>query len=910
MAASLPPVDLSKTKSLVPDYYYVIVVAGQSNTCYGEGQAFPDTYDSVHPRIKQLARRTNTKTSSTTGNVACSYNDIIPLDWCPHGVEDMAARGHAAAIAADARQYGCVSFAQSLAKRLLPSLPDNAGILIVSTTRGGSAFTQGTDQAYSATTGAPASSTRWGITGGLASNGGKTALYLDMRDRTKAALNKNPQNILLAVVWMQGEFDQTGTPGNHKSMFEAQVNDFRTELNNTNRAQCLGLDAAKVPWICGDTTIYFQSSVANFTQVYEGTYLNTTLSNVYYTRVGKDELGNWTATNAVADDPDVVVGVPATLANITSSLVGATLGGANLASGGATVSSWTVGATETTAWLLLVDAGFTKGVKVAFSTDNSGQLLVRATDAAYATGSVIATWDAATKTTGTVVTTDAGAGYGVKTLTINGTVVNPAGYVTATATTAVANVSTSKAYYGSASRTSSDWISSTRNSHFSSWAHRTIIAERFSAAITQTAGRLLPGITSPKAGGAPSSYVQGVSLSGSNIVVSTRNDITGGTATANIPIPATSVVNYAPSILTVGYNSRRGDGTMKAQGFTGSLEFAANTAAIAGATVIDGAAANNLYTLTNAITHPDGQGGYTYRHMVTTVGNGEWYKTNAGVNIADLAKLITFGGSAQVRAKITDAYVAQFMAALIAIVHDGNTLLPVGSLTGVQGTGNNKLAFLGHFIQAKQNGAVNSIYLSAWQNGGNVDLVNIPFDNNYHDYKLAFAGGGTPSITPSIDSVVGTARALHYTGAANAAYATVAAADTTTKLAITDITGSSLSLGFNLDTLQFVIYQDNGNIALSGIDANHSVTLQKYARSHTITIPDFAISPGKSIEITAENTGNVVVQGANSNVLIQPLGGSIPLPSAVTIVRASADARATYKFTQISADGKTWVRTA
>lgn len=177
-APSIPPPSTSKLakkvdienlkiskKNQEPDYYYVIVVAGQSNTTFGEGQALPDSFDAEHPRIKQLARRTNTKRSGVTGNVACAYNDIIPLDWCPHGVEDLTAtnRSHGAAFAADARQYGAVSFAQSMAKRLLPSLPDNAGILIVATTRGGSAFTQGTDQTYSSATGAPANSTRWGI---------------------------------------------------------------------------------------------------------------------------------------------------------------------------------------------------------------------------------------------------------------------------------------------------------------------------------------------------------------------------------------------------------------------------------------------------------------------------------------------------------------------------------------------------------------------------------------------------------------------------------------------------------------------------------------------------------------------------------------------------------------------------
>lgn len=787
-APSIPPPSTSKLakkvdienlkiskKNQEPDYYYVIVVAGQSNTTFREGQALPDSFDAEHPRIKQLARRTNTKRSGVTGNVACAYNDIIPLDWCPHGVEDLTAtnRSHGAAFAADARQYGAVSFAQSMAKRLLPSLPDNAGILIVATTRGGSAFTQGTDQTYSSATGAPANSTRWGITGGLSANGNKTALYLDMRDRTKAALDKNSKNVLLAVCWLQGEFDQAGTPANHKSMFEAMVNDFRTELNTTHRKQCLGLDSTKVPWLCGDTVQYYQNA-ANFALVYEGSYRDTSLTNLHYIRVGKDEQGNWTPSNIPAEDPDIVV-------------------------------------------------------------------------------------------SGTTI------------------------------------------YYGSASRDSSNWLSSARGSHFSSWAHRTIIADRMAVAINQTTSRLLPGIASLESGGAPRGYVDAVVMNGSNIEISSRNDVTGSKQTQSIPLPATSVVNYAPTVLTVGYNSRRGNGTMLAQGFTGSLEYAAGTTAIAGATAIDGLAANNANTLTSAIAHPDGLGGFTYRHEVSATGSGEWYK-RASVNISELGDLIRYGGFFNVRMRIYSAYAAQFAAALLTIVNDGNALLPAGTLIGVQGTDNDKLAFAGHFIQAKLNGATQSIYLSAWQNPSNVDLVNIPFDNAYHDYRLTYAGGNVASVVASIDSNVSAARGLHFTGATNPLYINNGISDTTANIAITDITSNDTA-DFHMDNLQFVIFRDNGNIVLSNVNANHAVTLQAYTRNHTITIPDFAIGAGKTIEIAASNTGDVVIQGANSNVLIQPLGGSTPLPSAVTISRASGAAMAIYKFTQVSADGKTWVRT-
>ncbi|EEX3746649.1 sialate O-acetylesterase, partial [Escherichia coli] len=40
-------------------------------------------------------------------------------------------------------QYGCVGQGLHIAKKLLPYIPNNAGILLVPCCRGGSAFTQG-----------------------------------------------------------------------------------------------------------------------------------------------------------------------------------------------------------------------------------------------------------------------------------------------------------------------------------------------------------------------------------------------------------------------------------------------------------------------------------------------------------------------------------------------------------------------------------------------------------------------------------------------------------------------------------------------------------------------------------------------------------------------------------------------
>ncbi|EEV2220527.1 DUF1737 domain-containing protein, partial [Escherichia coli] len=140
-----------------PEYYFVVVLAGQSNgMSYGEGLPLPETYDRPEPRIKQLARRSTV----TPGGAACRYNDIIPADHCLHDVQDMSRLNHPKADLSKG-QYGTVGQGLHIAKKLLPFIPANAGILLVPCCRGGSAFTTGADGTYSDASGASENSTRW-----------------------------------------------------------------------------------------------------------------------------------------------------------------------------------------------------------------------------------------------------------------------------------------------------------------------------------------------------------------------------------------------------------------------------------------------------------------------------------------------------------------------------------------------------------------------------------------------------------------------------------------------------------------------------------------------------------------------------------------------------------------------------
>ncbi|EEV6495842.1 sialate O-acetylesterase, partial [Escherichia coli] len=183
-----------------------------------------------------------------------------------------------------------------IAKKLLPFIPANAGILLVPCCRGASAFTTGADGTYSESAGASENSLRWGV--------GKP-LYQDLVSRTKAALAKNPKNRLLAVVWMQGEGDAAvGTHAQHTGLFTAMVNQFRTDLAG-QASQCTGGSASAVPWICGDTTYFWkQRHAEGYASVYGG-YKGKESQNIFFVPLMTDENGANVQTNDPAEDPDL-----------------------------------------------------------------------------------------------------------------------------------------------------------------------------------------------------------------------------------------------------------------------------------------------------------------------------------------------------------------------------------------------------------------------------------------------------------------------------------------------------------------------------------------------------------------------------------------------------------------------------
>ncbi|EAZ6728173.1 DUF1737 domain-containing protein [Salmonella enterica] len=673
-----PPAEPAAPKA--PEYYFVIPVAGQSNMmAYGEGLPLPDTLDAPHPRIKQLARRATV----TPGGATCKYNDVIPLDHCPHDVQDMTGINHPRADLSKG-QYGTVGQALHIAKKLLPYIPEDAGILMVPCSRGGAAFTQGADGAFNAASGATEASARWGT--------GKP-LYQDLLSRTKAALDKNPKNRLLAVVWMQGEFDLQAAYAQHPVQFAALVKQFRTDLAD-HAAQMPDFKADSVPWICGDTTYYWKNTYPTQYDTVYGGYKTCQEPNVFFVPFMTDENGNNTPTNEPAQDPDI-----------------------------------------------------------------------------------------------------------------------PA-----------AN------YYGAASRSNGNWVSSLRGSHFSSWARRDIIPARLASAILLYAGRKSL-LAAPTGSALPAT--------------------TTATTNATNDTAAAATLSYTPKVDEVGYNGRRGDGTLQQQGWKN----------VSGATFTPKA-------------NPDGKGGHVL--AITKTAQQVWKAEQPVVNGVDMLK---HGGVLECKFRLTTAKVAnQYAFACYWPLNASD--LPAG------------MAFLG---KNEANTRPFLAYFFVQTDGTNINLMGHTAPNNikmgsfgayntdWHSFRVEYHGGNTSTATLYIDGQNGRDITLR-NSPANSPVNTVQLSSITT----------ANTYGIELAAFSASVYRDDAVITLADKDSGSYVYFPAGKRGGKVIIPDTKISAGNTVQIVANSAGTITVQPANENVLINGLPASTTTDHSTTLV-------------QTGTDGKSWV---
>lgn len=186
--------------------YMILCVAGQSNAVGYDESYIPADYCSRFDcdRIFQL------------GLYGDDNLQVIPLGPCAQNFQDMRPFGHP-----DNHGIGTRGIHLPLAHRLLPYIPADYDILVLPCAYGGTGFTAGEFGTYDVETRRPAAGIwRWGI---------DSCYYRAILDRIGYALDLNPENKFLGVLWCQGEWDSEDAAG-HAVGFDAMTKDFFTRM--------------------------------------------------------------------------------------------------------------------------------------------------------------------------------------------------------------------------------------------------------------------------------------------------------------------------------------------------------------------------------------------------------------------------------------------------------------------------------------------------------------------------------------------------------------------------------------------------------------------------------------------------------------------------------------------------------
>ena len=168
------------------DKYMILCVAGQSNAVGFDESVIPADYVTQfrRDRIRQL------------GLWGGDNLKIVPLEACAQNYQDMRPYGNPNS---DPSQPGTRGMHLPLADLLLDAIPADYDILVLPCAYGGAGFTVGETGSYDAAALRPSEGRlRWGV---------HSPFYLAMRDRIAYALDRNPANQFLGLVWLQGEFD-------------------------------------------------------------------------------------------------------------------------------------------------------------------------------------------------------------------------------------------------------------------------------------------------------------------------------------------------------------------------------------------------------------------------------------------------------------------------------------------------------------------------------------------------------------------------------------------------------------------------------------------------------------------------------------------------------------------------------
>ena len=140
-----------------------------------------------------------------------------------------------------------------LAKELLKYIPANYKILVVPVAYGNTRFSSGTDLTYDDVIKKPSVNPQggnWSLNG---------AYYMTLRDRIKYALDLNPDNKFLGVIWCQGERDADAQVEALKIGFQALVNQLATDWA-TYADRTINNAVDKSIWYVYETASYWRNT--------------------------------------------------------------------------------------------------------------------------------------------------------------------------------------------------------------------------------------------------------------------------------------------------------------------------------------------------------------------------------------------------------------------------------------------------------------------------------------------------------------------------------------------------------------------------------------------------------------------------------------------------------------------------
>ncbi|EJG5924634.1 hypothetical protein NAE50_003053 [Salmonella enterica] len=317
-----------------------------------------------------------------------------------------------------------------------------------------------------------------------------------------------------------------------------------------------------------------------------------------------------------------------------------------------------------------------------------------------------------------------------------------------------------------------------------------------------------------------------------------------------------------PVVTTVGYNGRRGDGSLTSQGWND----------VAGAT----------FTPT---AQTDGNGGY-YLHVVKN-GSTPWIiKQPASDRPGDL---IRYGGYLSCRFRLLGSYTEGRYAFAFYIKVSTNDI-PAGVTLASDGSPN-MAPMLMNFAIATRGGNIAFCQHRGSASGNIVEVTNWgKFDNEWHTMELIYPGNNSVMVTPVLDGVAKAPVSLSMSQG-NTDVGTIT---------LTGITGGPV---YEIDVAGFQgqIYRDSGEYTLSPQDNGGRYFFPAGYHKGKITLPDIPFPQGFSVSVAAKGA-RVTLHSESNAVLLQPQGASegYPVDSVIS---------STVRLIQAGANGKTWVIT-